>query len=435
LKKAEKISTGFKPRPHQKELKKKLRRFSAIAAHRRFGKSVFSVNHAIDEGFHCKFRNPQYGLISPLLSQSKRNFWEDLKRYTSALPQVDINESELRVDIWRTNEDRIRIQLFGAENPHALKGFYMDGGVLDENQDMHPEFFGRTIRPMLSDRLGWALWIGTYKGTSNHYELVQKFKQLMEQGNKDYFAAEYRASETGIIPQKELEDTKLTMSEQQYAEEYELDPHSANVGSYFGKIIIDLEKTGKIGNVPYDHALPVVTSWDLGIDDTTAIWFIQPFGPEYRVIDYLEASGSGLDFYAKKLKEKPYAYDEHFMPHDIKVRDLGSGISRYEIARSHGIKPIRIAPKWGLEDGIEALRKVLPRCRFDGQKCKRLLEALKEYQRKWNPELMIFENRPLHNWASHGVDAGRTFAVTYREERTDRKTLPREAISEYDYFG
>jgi hypothetical protein len=197
------------------------------------------------------------------------------------------------------------------------------------------------------------------------------------------------------------------MSEDLYDQEFECSFQAAITGSYYGAIIDDLQKNNKITSVPYDPNLDCETWWDLGLKDSTAIWFVQKHGDEIRVIDYEESSGEGLDFYADLLDSKPYKYDRHIAPHDIKVRELGAfGKSRLESALELGIS-FDIAPKLSIEDGIEAVRKTLPKCYFDKEKTYQGVEALKAYQKKWDDKNQCFKNRPIHNFASHPADAFR----------------------------
>jgi hypothetical protein len=196
------------------------------------------------------------------------------------------------------------------------------------------------------------------------------------------------------------------------------------------------EKEGRIGNVPHEPRLPVFTYWDLGINDDTSIWFIQKYGLEYRIIDFYSAQGEGLAHYAKILKEKPYMYEAHYAPHDIKVRELGTGKTRLEIAKGLGIR-FRIARKIDLADGIEATRNVIARCWFDQTKASVGIDALCSYQKEWDEDRKIFENKPLHNWASHAADAFRTFGVTERTPKDHRKNkgqnnVDNTGVSEYD---
>ncbi len=170
------------------------------------------------------------------------------------------------------------------------------------------------------------------------------------------------------------------------------------------------EKDGRICGVPYDPTVKVHTAWDLGIGDSTVIWFIQIVGKEVHFIDYYEASGVGLDHYAKVLKEKPYAYGEHLLPHDARARELGTGKSRVETLDSLGVK-VRVIPLHAVDDGIQAVRALLARSWFDKTKCDRGLSALRAYRREWDEKMAVFRPRPLHDWSSHAADAARTAAM------------------------
>lgn len=427
------ISTGYVPRTFQAELHKKLTRFSVLVCHRRFGKTVFCVNHMIDSGLRCTKPHPRFAYLAPLYGQVKRVAWDYLKQYTQNIPGVKVNEADLRVDIPRPTGDTCRFSLLGADNPDSLRGIYLDGGILDEFAQMHPATWKEVIRPSLSDRQGWAVFIGTPKGRNAFYDLYNHATKQMESGSKDWLSSLYKASETKIISLAELESARQTMDESEYNQEFECDWGAANIGSYYGKIIEKLEKDGRISNVPYDPAIPVTTYWDLGVSDTTVIWFCQRVGQEIRLIDYLEDAGLGIPDYVKKLKEKGYLYDEDVLPHDAAARELGTGRSREETLRGLG-RRTRIVPRQSIEDGINATRLVLARCWFDKSKCGRGIEALKEYSRKWDPKNQMFLSTPLHNWASNGADAFRQLAMGLRETGYRDQPLPRQALMDYDIF-
>ena len=198
----------------------------------------------------------------------------------------------------------------------------------------------------------------------------------------------------------------------------------------------EAEENERITAVPFDPSVPVITAWDLGIDDTTVIWFAQRVGREIHLIDFVESSGDGLDVYAKILKEKDYLYEEHLLPHDAAAKELGTGKTRQETLKSLGIKNTRIVPRQAIEDGINASRMLIPKCWFDAEKCEKGINALKNYERKWDSKNKIFQGKPLHNWASHAADAFRTLAMGLREdysEETVRK-YPRMAQNDFDLF-
>lgn len=200
-------------------------------------------------------------------------------------------------------------------------------------------------------------------------------------------------------------------------------------GSYYAKLLQTAKDEQRIAKVIYEPTLMVNTAWDLGVSDSTSIWFFQvsPAG-EYRIIDHYSTSGEGLGHYVEVLRSKPYSYGQHIAPHDIAVRELGSGKSRLETAAGMGIN-FEICPNIGIADGIHAARSILPKCWFDAEKCKYGLESLWSYQREWDERKMEFKDRPLHDWTSHDADAFRYLAVGYQQQvqRLDRKRKRRIA--------
>jgi hypothetical protein len=732
--------------------------------HRRFGKTVLAINELIDRGLNNPLKNPQYAYFAPFHGQAKRVAWEYMKDYTKQFPGINVNEAELRVDIPRPNpdptrEDKIRFLLLGADNPTAIRGMYFDGIVLDEYAEMDPQIWTQVLRPTLSDRNGWALFIGTPRGQNHFYDI---WKLAEKDVTGKWYYKMFKASETGIISKSELLEAQSMMSPEEYAQEFECFPpgtlvatirghipieqlrlgdsvlthknrwrpvqgtmqkfftgdlisvftygsgepllctpehpflvckkesrerewkrasdlcvqdclvlpkknrgiecvsetlarllawyicegsvngnlvqfslnpksleeishvrelldsmgfavksyskgnliicdvafadflaascgclaenkripfdlisghedvffeelirgdgcvvetmqggkrfaytttskglaydvlllcgslgrragivfrpaHKGNilgrdvdcresysvqisngfkvnhsslrqafptklgvayrvreilkvpysgvvhnlsvkedesyvvqgravhncsftaalVGAYYGKEMEAAEKEGRVGKVPYDPAVPVDTAWDLGIGDTTVIWFMQQVGREFRAIDYVEDSGRGMDYYAKILKDKRYVYREHYLPHDAAAKELGTGRSREETLRSLGVSPTRIVPRQSIEDGINACRMLIPKFWFDAVKCERGITCLKNYERQWDAKNKIYSTKPLHNWASHGSDAFRSFAMGMRDNtvRTNVKHLPRISESDYDILG
>ena len=185
-------------------------------------------------------------------------------------------------------------------------------------------------------------------------------------------------------------------------------------GSYYTTEMRSAREEKRIGNVKYDKAKGVVTAWDLGVGDSTAIWFAQFIGKEVHLIDYYESSGVGLDHYVKILQEKGYIYEQHILPHDVKVRELGSGKSRLETLDSLGLKAVDIAPQLRVDDGIQAVRSLLERCWFDEKQCEQGIDCLINYQRNYDENGKTWQSKPRHDWSSHGADAFRYLAVGYR---------------------
>lgn len=383
------------------------RRFAVIVAHRRAGKTVACVNDLILHAARSTLKNPRFAYIAPFYSQAKDVAWQYLREYAGAIPGASFHEQELRCDL----PNGARVRLYGADHYDRLRGLYFDGVVLDEYADMDPRAWSEVIRPALSDRHGWAVFIGTPKGRNAFAELYEKHKS-----DPQWFSALLRASETGIIDDQELRATRGEMTEDQYEQEYECSFDAAVYGAYYARLLNDAAKERRIGRVPHDPSLPVYTAWDLGIGDTTAIWFAQFNGREIWLIDYYENHGEALAHYSKVLKRnETYQYADHFLPHDAEARELGTGRTRVETLASLGIKPIKIAPRLAVEDGINAARLLLPMMWIDEEKCARGLDALRNYRAEYDGKRQTLKVRPLHDWSSHGADAFRMLAVSYKD--------------------
>jgi hypothetical protein len=401
------VDIPYEPRPLQAALHQALQRFNVLVAHRRFGKTVFCINEVIRKWPECKKPNPRYAYIAPLYKQAKQVAWDYLKHFTRPIPGTTYNEAELRADLPGGG----RIQLYGADNPDALRGIYLDGVILDEYAQMNSRMWSEVLRPALSDRKGWAVFIGTPQGHNAFYDLYQAARE-----DKNWYAVVYKASQTDVLDKEELEAAKKEMTPEEYLQEFECSWTAAIRGAYYGAIIAEIEEKGRIGDVPYDPAYGVETWWDLGIGDSTAIWFVQRSGQKVNVIDYYEMTGEGLPHYAKVLEEREYVYTQHVAPHDIRVRELGSGLSRLEVGANLGIN-FTVAPKQSIDDGIQAVRTMLPKCWFDYDKCKQGLEALRQYRTDYDSKLRVFRPRPLHDWCSHAADAFRYGAITSEPHR------------------
>ena len=401
------IEIPYKPRKLQTEIHQALKRWSVLVCHRRFGKSVLAVNHLIKTVAKCDKPRPRVAYVAPLFKQAKAIAWDYLKYYASPIPGVTFNESELRADLPGGG----RISLYGADNPDALRGIYLDAVVLDEYAQIAPRVFPEIIRPALVDREGSALFIGTPWGKNHFFDLYENAKFA-----PDWYAATFRASETGIVPPAELAAARALMSQEQYDQEFECSFESAIVGAYYADQLRTAETEGRIGKVPHDPNVQVFTFWDLGIGDAMAIWFCQRVGKELRFIDYYETSGEGMAYYAKLLKEKPYTYDRHYMPHDANTKEIGTGKTRRDVAEALGIKPIDVVPRGDVDDGINAVRSMLSRCWFDAQKCAQGINALKSYRKEYDDNRKEYKLKPYHDWSSHCADALRTAAMSDFEQ-------------------
>jgi len=403
---ARQVEIDYWPREQFLPLHNRTERWACLVAHRRAGKTVATINDKIRRAITDAKPDGRYAYIAPLYNQAKDIAWSYLKQYAYPLLASPPNESELRVDL--VNGSRIR--LYGADNPDRLRGLYLDGVTLDEFGDMRPSIWTDVIRPALSDRKGWATFIGTPKGKNDFWNIWSG-----AQKNPDWLAMMLKASATGLIDSAELAEAKTQMGDDQFAQEYECSFEAAIKGAFYADELRRMDEEGRICRVPVDRGIPVHTAWDLGVSDSTAIWFIQMAGKERRLVDYYEASGVGLDHYAGVLRERGYVYGQHYFPHDVAVKELGNqGLSRVDTLRGLGITA-EVVPASSVMDGINAVRRMLGSCWIDADRCARGLEALRQYQREYDEKLKDWKMRPLHNWTSHGADALRTFAAGYRE--------------------
>jgi hypothetical protein len=398
-----KISIAYTPRKIFLPLHARDKRWAIVVAHRRCGKTVACVNELIRGALTCPKERPRFAYVGPTYSQAKDVAWNYVQEYSIDIPGTSPHEGELRLDY--PNGGRVR--LYGADNYNRMRGIYLDGVVLDEYGDMDPRAWEEVIRPALSDRQGWAIFIGTVRGRNHFYSTYER--ALRSEFQKDWYVAIHPASATQIIEKGELEDARRIMTPEQYAAEYECSWAAPIVGSYYGMLIEELGQNGDILPLRPERGKRVYTGWDLGVGDSSAIWFAQLIGDSVHVFDYVENHGVGLDWYAGEIQRRNHIYAAHYLPHDIEQREITTGKARIEALRDLGLTPT-VVPRTKVEDGINAVRLLLPRCRFDGEKCMLGLEALKHYRREWDTKKKVFSDRPYHDWASHGADAFRTLA-------------------------
>lgn len=358
-----------------------------------------------------------YWHMLPLAVQARRAIWEAVNPRTG-IRRIDEAFPLAIRDSTRENEMMIRFvngatwQVVGSDNYDALVGSPPYGVVFSEWSLSRPSAWD-FIRPILADNGGWAFFIYTPRGRNHGLSMLR-----LAQSSPEWFSEVLTVDDTRAISQEILDNERRELIQLRgedagnaiYQQEYYCSFTAALPGSYYGRLIELAEKDGRVSRAPYDPTLPVITAWDLGIGDSTAIWFAQEAGREVHVIDYYEASGVGLDHYYKLLSGKPYTYKRHILPHDAGDQELGTGTTRVETLYRMGMRNTLVLPRIGVDDGINAVRMLLPRVWFDAAKCERGLDALRNYQREWDDKLITFKDKPLHDWSSHGSDAFRYLA-------------------------
>ena len=404
------VELDYQPRQVFLPFHDRTERWAVIVAHRRCGKTVACINDLIYRAIMEGKEDGRYAYLAPYYAQAKSIAFDYLMKF-SAPVRANHNVSELWVELI----NGARIRLFGADNPDAMRGLYLDGVVLDEYADMKPSIWGAVIRPLLADRGGSATFIGTPKGHNQFWDVYNNATK-----DSDWYVKTLRASQTGLLPALELLDAAKSMSQDQYLQEFECDFESAILGAFYGKEMRQLTDMGKIRDIEYDPMFPVHTAWDLGFSDDTAIWWFQVVHGEIRMLDYHSSNGQPVAFYAGIIQsreaERGYQYGFHYLPHDARAKTLASNKSIIEqLSDKIPLKYLRIVPNLSLQDGIQASRLALTRAWFD-HKCEDGIECLRQYQREYDEDKKVFRDKPRHDWTSHGADAFRYLSIVWKDE-------------------
>ena len=403
----------YKAREAFLDFHKREQRWAVLVCHRRAGKTVATIADIIRRAVMEKKENARYAYIAPYYAQAKNIAWDYLLKF--AEPSiVKANQSELWVEL----VNGAKIRLFGADNPDALRGLYLDGCVLDEYADMKPRLWGEIVRPLLTDRQGWATFIGTPKGHNAFYDIYTE-----AQKNDNWYVKTLRADVSGLLPEAELLDAQATMSDNQYEQEFLCSFEAAILGAYYGQEMRRITDLDRITTVDYDPMFPCHTAWDLGFNDSTSIWWFQVVYGEIRVLDHHSSNGQAVPFYtgllAQKEDEFGYKYGYHYLPHDARAKTMASGGKSIieQFATKIDIKHLKIVPNLSLQDGIQATRLALTRAWFDNR-CEEGIECLRQYQREWDDDKKVFRDRPKHDWTSHSADAFRYLSIVWKDEET-----------------
>lgn len=398
---------------------------AVLAWHRRAGKDLTSINIMAIKALQ---RKGLYAYIGPFQNQIRRIIWQgqdkEGRKFIDFIPrELVVRKSEQEMSITLSNGSVI--QLLGGDNPDKLVGINIIGAIFSEYSLCDPVAW-QLVSPMLAENGGWALFNGTPRGQNHFFKLLEEAK-----ADPDWFSSHLSVFQTKAIPAEVLRKERAKTNEAKFQSEYMCSFHTPIEGAYYGSIITKLYKKNQMHpSIVPDPQLPVHTAWDLGMDDSTSIWFFQQFRQEIRILRYFENSGEGLPFYARELERyaaiNDCSYGKHYLPHDVKVRELGSGKSRLETLRSLGIKAIPVK-RLGKTDQIEAVRSVLPRCHFDTTNCNLGLEHLKGYRKEWDELKQVFKKQPVHDNHSHGADSFASLAVGIREVREFNEQKIKEA--------
>lgn len=393
--------------------------------HRRAGKDITALNLCIKEMFK---RIGVYYYFFPEFSHGRRVIWDGIdhegKAFLDHFPSDHIaNKLNDQMKIKLINGSLF--QIVGTDRFDKVVGPNPVGCVFSEYALQDPRAW-ELISPILVENDGWAVFLYTPRGKNHGWRVYQNALT-----NPKWYCGLLTINETKrhdgtpVITKEAIDEERKMglISEDMIQQEYYCSFEFGIEGAYYARLMGQVSKDGRITRVPYDTTVLVDTVWDLGIGDSMVIWFAQRAGQEIHLIDYYEKQGEGLHHYAKLLQQKTqefgYVYGDHWAPPDIEVREIGTGRSRKDVAREMGIE-FRVVRKLPVDDGIEAVRSLLPRCWFDKERCKNGVEALENYRKEYDTKHEVYQLRPLHDWASHGADGFRYLAIAYSKSQDIR---------------
>lgn len=430
------IPFNFTPRVYQLNLMRALDsgyNRAVTVWHRRAGKDKTLFNIIIKKALE---RVGIYYYFFPEFAQGRRVIWDGIDndgfRFLDHIPKElikkpnGLNKTDMKIELVNGSI----IQIIGTDKFDKVRGSNPVGCVFSEFAFQNPAAWD-VVRPILTANGGWAVFNSTPFGKNHFYDLYE-MARTNNNWYTDLVTVEDSVDENGdryVSERLIQEDRDSGMSEEMIQQEYYCDFTANSQGFYYLKYMEDALNEGRLTNVPADPGATVDTWWDIGVSDSTAIWFTQIIGRTVHVIDFYQSNSVGLEHYAKYLQGLPYVYGAHHFPHDMAHTEFGTGRTRMESAEGlFGAANLAVVPKVGREDGINAVRLILPKCYFDQTKCADGIKALQNYHRQWDDKLQEFKNQPVHDWSSHPADAFRYFAVglTMPREKSHKQSFMRK---------
>ena len=401
----------FVPRPYQYNVcdafESGLYKKFLVIWPRRAGKDICALNLMLRAA--CR-KVGTYFYIFPTFQMGRRILWDAIdisgnRILSHYIPEEMIeSRNEQQMSIRLVNGSQI--QILGSDNfDKTLVGTNAIGMVFSEYALSDSRAYAFSI-PILKASNGWVLMVSTPRGKNALWELYNVARK-----SKDWFCEKLSIDDTKHILigeiEKEIEEGSISrdLALQEFWTSFELGVD----GSFYGKALDNLRHKGQITSVMWDPYMPVHTAWDLGYNDSTCIIFCQVSKDgQIRIIDSYENNKKGLDHYAKIIKEKEYTYGKHIAPFDIAVHDLGTGISRWKMMHDIGVSFVRYTDKAiGVMDGIEAVRRHMPKMWIDERSCSSLLKSLENYRQEYDHKRKVYNLNPLHDQFSHFCDAMR----------------------------
>lgn len=369
-----------------------------------------------------------YLYVFPYQNQARKVIWNGIdgqgRRFLNAFPP-ELRENKNESEMFLRFHNGSTFQVVGGDDPDKMVGQNPVGIVFSEYALTDPQCW-RLISPILVENKGWVIFNSTPRGNNHFKDMLETAKANRKRW---YFSFETAKTLKVLTPQDLRDFRDEVKDEALFQQEMFCSFDSPLQGAYYTTQVKWLVRNERVKPFPIEPSLPVDTAWDLGMDDSTSIIFIQPNRGEYRIVGYYENSGEGLAHYAAKVKEfirnHGLVEGEHIGPHDIKVRDLSAdGESRKIILWRLGIR-IREAPKLPLLEGIQKVREFLQKSWINAGECSRLWDAIRMYSKEWDSTNQKFKDRPKHDWTSHPCDALRIYATgKRRSENAARSKYP-----------
>jgi len=424
------LPNEWTPRPYQADLWRSLMHCDAkrtvMLWHRRSGKDDVALNYTV---IQAVTRVGNYWYMLPKYEQARKSMWSAINPNTGKLRLDGIIPYELRKS---TIQDQMKIelingstiQLVGSDTFNALVGSPPIGLVFSEFALCDPSAWAY-LMPIVEENNGWVIFNGTPRGKNHFHRLA-----IMAENNPDWNYSRMTADETGVFFESQLEKIKAELIAQYgeefgtalYLQEYYVSFEAAIMGAIWADCIYKLQYSGKIGEYPWIPKYPVHCAFDLGLKDTTAIWFYQVIASEIRVIDCHESGFKDIPFYVDLLRGKPYKYGSIWLPHDGFAKTLlGGGKSiddQFRYANKDGrFGKIRRVPSTTKMQGIQAARATFPRVVFNADSTADGVEALINYHTKYDEKKKVFSNEPDHDESSNYADAWRYLSLSWKEAK------------------
>jgi len=409
--------------------------------HRRAGKDKTFINILAREAFK---RVGTYFYILPYYKQARLIIWEGMDangfRFIDHIPHELVKRKDSQQMVLEVSNGSI-IRILGSDNIDSIVGSNPVGVIFSEFS-LHKPLAWNYLRPILLENKGWALFNGTPRGKNALWKMYRTAKK-----DPSWFSELLTVDDTRrhdgkpIVTRADIESERQNgMPEELIQQEFYCSFEAGLVGSILGDLMQHAHEDGRIIRVPWEPSLPVSTSWDLGFDDTNTVWFNQFAGREVRMIDCYANNRKPAGHYVNMLHDKPYTYEQHFFPHDLEVHEYSTGETRRETFEKLGLKNIitipkmKVADKYGISEGHNAMRQLIPRCWFDREKCDDGIEGLKSYRREYDQVKQQFSDQPVKDWAKHYADAFRQLAagVNIRIESILENLTPSTTQLAYD---